>query len=88
MNHDVTARVDIQFSCALPIKIIRVRDMEGTVESAVFLVTIYNVTPFWTPMVSLTFFRTKSSSANCNGVATNDIVAVIKQQKFMVRFQD
>ena len=53
--------------------------MQGTVESAVSLVTIYDVNTFWTPVVTLMLFRLKPPSANCNGIATQDIVAVVKQ---------
>ena len=62
--------------------------MQCTMESAVSLVTIYRVKPFGTPVVTLTLFRLKSSSANRNGVGTRDVVAIIQQQKFVFGFQD
>ena len=62
--------------------------MQRTMESAVSLVTVYGVKPFWTLVVTLTLFRLKSSSANRNGVGTHDIVAIIQQQKFLFGFQD
>ncbi len=62
--------------------------MQGAVESAVSLVTIDNVKPFRTLVVTLTLFRLNSSSANRNGVGAHDVVALIEQQKFVFGFQD
>ena len=60
--------------------------MQRTMESAVSLVTVYGVKPFWTLVVTLTLFRLNASSANRNGVGSYDVVTVIEQQKFVFCF--
>ena len=56
-------------------------------ESAVSLATIYDVKPFRTSMVALTFFRLNSSSAYRDFAATNNVVVGTQQQKFMFGFE-
>lgn len=56
-------------------------------ESAVFFAAIYDVKPFRSSVVALTFLRLTSSSAYRNCVATNHVVSTIQQQKFMVSFE-
>ena len=55
-------------------------------ESAVPLVMVYQVEPFWTPVVTLMLFWLNASSANRNGVGAHDVVTVIEQQKFVFCF--
>ena len=62
--------------------------MQGTMESAVFLVTVYDVKPLGSLVVTLTFFRRDSASANCDGICTHNVVVAIQQHKFMFSLQD
>jgi hypothetical protein len=61
--------------------------MQRTMKSAVSLVTVYGIKSFWIPVVTLTLFRFESSSANRNRVGTNELVAIIQQQKFVFGLQ-
>src|SRR5215472_11644891 len=62
--------------------------MQGTMESAVSLVTVYGVKALGSLVVTLTLFRLNSPSANCDGVCMHDVVRVIEQQEFVFGFQD
>jgi hypothetical protein len=57
-------------------------------ESAVGLAAIDGVKTFRTSVVTLTLLRLESSSANCDGVCLDDVVAIIQQLKFVFGFQD
>jgi hypothetical protein len=61
--------------------------MQRTMESAVYLVTVYGIKSFWIPVVTLTLFRLKSSSAYRNGVGTYNVIAIVQQQKFVFSLQ-
>jgi hypothetical protein len=73
---------------AFSVSIARIRNVQGTMESAVSLVTVYDVKPFWGFVVTLTFLRLNPSSSNCDGVCTHDVAVAIQQQKFVFSFQD
>jgi len=83
VNHNVSASIHAQISCAFSVAIIWVLHMQCSMESTVSLVTVYYVKAFWSLVVTLTLFWLHSSSANGNCVGMNDGVAVIEQQKSM-----
>ena len=62
--------------------------MQRTMKSAVPLVTVYGVKPFWSFVVTLALFGVKSSSANRNEVCMQDVVASVQQQKFVFGLED
>src|SRR5579862_1686654 len=57
-------------------------------ESAVGLATIDGVKTFRSSVVTLMLLRLESSSADCDGVCLDNVVAIIQQQKFVFGFQD
>lgn len=62
--------------------------MQSAMESAVSLVTVYDVKPFRSLMVTLTFFGLNASSSNRDAVGTDDGVAGIKEEKPVFSLQD
>ena len=84
MDHDAPPGSTSSFRARSRSISLEIGDMQGTMESAVALMTVYEVKPFWSLVVTLPLFGLNSSSANCNGIGTHDIVAAIQQQKFVI----